>query len=312
MHIQQLNMKLNILISGGTGLAGSYLLPFLTEKGHTITVLTTGKPRTSDNKNITYSHWHPEKAILDQSLFETHNVVINMAGASVGERWTESHRKSILDSRVAGTALLADAINQKNSAVKLFVSFSATGIYPSNGLPATEESQLADESDFLASVCQSWEKASEITNPKVRKVILRLGIIFSPRGGMLGKLLPLFRWGLGASLGNGQQLISWIHPEDLCRIIEHILENREVSGIINATAPKPISMKKFSELLAKQLRRPLILPPVFAWQLKLIGGEGALEALKSFYVTSKTLEGAGFVFKYETAEEALKELIGTK
>lgn len=299
---------MRILISGGTGLTGSYLVPYLQNLGHRVTVLTTRRSSNGDTASE-FSFWNPKTSEIDTALFSRHDCVINLAGANVGERWTTKHRAAIMDSRVYGTSLLARCAAAESSMVKTFISLSATGIYAANGAPCNENGPLADDSDFLAGVCKQWEAASNGVADKMQKVTLRLGIVLSPRGGILGKLLPLFKTGLGASIGNGRQYISWIHPEDFCRIIQFVIERPHISGVINATAPRPVTMRDFAQTLAKTLRKPLWLPPVFGWQLRLIGGEGAMEALKSFHVTSEVLPENGFEFKFETASAALADLL---
>jgi len=299
---------MRILISGGTGLTGGYLVPFLQNLGHQVTVLSTRKSANS-NSTTSFSFWNPKTGEIDPTLFSRHDCIINLAGANVGERWTSEHKAAIMDSRVEGTSLLAQHAVAESSTVKSFISLSATGIYAATGAPCTEDSPLANDEDFLAGVCKQWEAASAPVNGKMQKVTLRLGIVFSPRGGMLGKLLPLFKLGMGASIGNGRQFISWIHPEDFCRIIQFVIERPQISGVINAASPQPVTMRDFAVKLAKRVGKPLWLPPVCGWQLRLIGGEGALEALKSFQITSRVLSESGFDFKFETASEAFTDLL---
>lgn len=229
------------------------------------------------------------------------DVVINLAGAPIIKRWSESYKQTLVDSRIGTTRKLVNAINQSN--VKHFISTSAIGIYP-NETPCDEScTQHAD--DFLSKLVQDWEK--EALNAKVPTSILRFGVVLGKDGGALTQMLPPFKLGLGGTLGDGSMMTSWIHIKDLIRIYEYLITHH-CEGIYNATAPHPVSNHTFTKALGKVLHRPTIFPiPLFL--LRLLFAQAACVLTDSKEVYPKALQEAGFKFDYPHIDAALRDIL---
>ncbi len=235
------------------------------------------------------------------SKLEDVDVVINLAGATILKRWTAKHKRSIYESRIQTTRKLVQAINQ--SRVKHFISTSAIGIYASGS--AADESSKDEAGDYLATVVNAWE--AEAIQANCLTTILRFGVILGRNGGALQKMLLPFVLGIGGPIGRGDMMMSWIHEKDLVKIYRHIIEH-EIEGVINATAPNPVSNARFTKALAKVLRRPAFLPlPPFV--LRLIYGEGAGVLLESKEVYPKVLTDIGFRFDYAHIDHALADIL---
>ena len=232
------------------------------------------------------------------------DAIIHLAGANVGDkRWTKRYKSEILNSRLLGTTTIANAVNELKP--KVFISSSAIGWYGETGNRAVTENDRGGD-DFLAAVCREWEAAADLVTG-VRTVKIRTGLVLEPTGGALGRMLPLFRFGLGGKLGNGKQWWSWITLHDELRAIEFILENQNLSGAINLTSPNPVTNQEFTSALARALRRPALFPaPAFA--LKLALGGFSTEILGSKKVMPNVLQEAGFQFDYPHIGPALEAL----
>ncbi|QSZ42139.1 TIGR01777 family protein [Sulfurimonas aquatica] len=230
------------------------------------------------------------------------DAVFNLAGAPIIKRWSDSYKELLLSSRVDTTRKIVNAINR--SEVKHFISTSAIGAYPNDS--AFDESYEAYADDFLGSLTSQWE--SEARKCSKPTTIVRFGVILGSEGGALAQMLTPFKLGLGGVIGNGKMMTSWIDIEDLVRIYEYILESK-ITGIINATAPKPVTNYAFTKALGKQLKRVTILPlPEFV--LKLLFGEGSTVLTASKEVYPKRLLESGFKFKYEEIDSSLSHLLG--
>ena len=230
--------------------------------------------------------------------------VIHLAGAGVGDkRWTKKYKSEILNSRLLGTTTIANAVAQVKP--KVFISSSAIGWYGETGNRAVTETDRGGD-DFLAAVCREWEAAADLAGD-VRTVKMRTGLVLDPTGGALGRMLPLFRFGLGGKLGNGKQWWSWITLHDQLKAIEFMLENKNISGPVNLTAPNPVTNQEFTSALARALRRPALFPaPAFA--LKLALGGFSTEILGSKKVLPAVLQDAGFAFEFPHIGPALDAL----
>lgn len=228
------------------------------------------------------------------------DVVINLAGAPIIQRWSEEYKKILISSRVDTTATLVEAINQ--SEVKHFISTSAVGAYP-DAEPSDERSVLGY--DFLAELTKKWEFTANRCNKPT--AILRFGIILGADGGALAQMLPPFKFGVGGTIGDGSMMMSWIDIDDLMGIYEFIIDNR-ITGVYNATAPHPVTNTEFTKALGDVLHRPTLLPlPEFA--LKLLYGEGASVLTGSKEVYPKALQEAGYMFRYPRIQESLEHLL---
>ncbi len=288
-----------IAVTGTTGLIGSALVGHLKAEGHTVQRLVRRPALTPEEVT-----WDPKKGTVDLAALEGVDAIIHLAGAGVGDkRWSKKYRAEILNSRLLGTTTIASAVNTLKPS--LFICASAMGYYGETGNRAVIESDRPGN-DFLATVCKEWEGAADLERD-VRTVKLRTGLVLDPADGALGKMLPLFRFGLGGKLGSGKQWWSWITLHDVIRAITFAIEN-DISGPINLTSPNPATNQEFTAALARALRRPALLPvPGFA--LKIALGGFSAEILGSKKVLPQALTDAGFTFDYPHLAPAIAELV---
>ena len=295
---------MKIVISGASGLIGTQLVAKLSSSGHEVVRLVRRSPKSGEIQ------WNPKSGTLDAAALEGVDAVIHLSGAGIGDkRWTSGYRKEILDSRTATTALLATTMASLSRKPSVFLSGSAIGIYG-----ARNDEQLTEVSThgtgFLAEVCEQWEAAAKpAVDAGIRTVYLRTGIVLSPKGGALKKLLPLFKLGVGGKFGSGKQWQSWISIDDEIGAIEHLL-TANVSGAVNLTAPNPVTNAEFTKVLASVLKRPAIVPvPTFAPKI-LLGGELADALLFTGQrVIPAALNASGYMFKHTTLESAFRSLL---
>ena len=288
-----------IAVTGASGLIGSALVGYLKSQGHTVQRLVRRSAVSSEE--IT---WDPTAGTVDMDALAGVDAVIHLAGAGVSDkRWTKKYKSEILNSRLLGTTTIAKAVAIVKPQV--FISASAIGWYGESGNRAVVESDRVGD-DFLAAVCREWEAAADLAGD-VRTVKLRTGLVLDPTGGALGKMLPLFRFGLGGKLGNGKQWWSWITLHDQIRAIAFLLENK-VSGPVNVTSPNPVTNSEFTAGLARAMHRPALFP-VPAIALKITLGGFSSEVLGSKKVMPQVLTEAGFTFDYPHISSALDKLV---
>jgi hypothetical protein len=287
-----------IAITGSSGLIGTALVGHLKSEGHTVQRLVRRSPVAVDEVT-----WDPFTGYVDLDALEGVDAIIHLAGTPVADkRWTKKYKTEILNSRLLGTTTIAKAAAQIKPDV--FISASAIGWYGESGNRAVVESDRAGD-DFLAAVCREWEAAADLA-VGVRTVKLRTGLVLDPTGGALGKMLPLFRLGLGGKLGNGKQWWSWITLHDVVRAIDFALVN-DISGPVNLTSPNPVTNQEFTSALARALHRPALFPaPSLALKIGL--GGFSSEVLGSKRVVPKVLQDAGFTWDYPHITESLKIL----
>ena len=288
-----------IAITGASGLIGTALVGKLKSDGYTVQRLVR-RPTVSPEEIF----WNPAQSEIDLDSLAGVDAVIHLAGAGVGDkRWTKKYKSEILNSRLLGTTTIANAVAQVKP--KVFISSSAIGWYGETGNRAVVESDRGGD-DFLAAVCREWEAAADLASD-VRTVKIRTGLVLDPTGGALGRMLPLFRFGLGGKLGNGKQWWSWITLHDHLRAIEFLMENAQISGAVNLTSPNPVTNQEFTSALARALRRPALFPaPAFA--LKAALGGFSTEILGSKKVLPGVLQDAGFNFDFPHIGPALDAL----
>jgi uncharacterized protein (TIGR01777 family) len=281
---------------------GSALVGKLKSEGHTVQRLVRREIVSPEEIS-----WNPARGEVDLEALNGVDAVIHLAGANVGDkRWTKKYRAEILNSRLLGTATIAGAVSQVKPSV--FISASAIGWYGDTGNRAVHEDDRAGD-DFLAAVCKQWEAAAD-TALNTRIVKIRTGLVLDPMSGALGKMLPLFRLGLGGKLGSGKQWWSWITLHDQLKAIEFLLAH-EINGAVNLVAPHPATNSEFTAALARALHRKALIPaPAFA--LKLALGGFASEILGSKKVIPSKLLDAGFEFDYPHLAPALSALIDQK
>ena len=288
-----------IAVTGASGLIGTALVGYLKSQGHTVQRLVRRAAVSSEE--IT---WDPIAGTVDMDALAGVDAVIHLAGAGVSDkRWTKKYKSEILNSRLLGTTTIAKAVAIVKPQV--FISASAIGWYGESGNRAVVESDRVGD-DFLAAVCREWESAADLAGD-VRTVKLRTGLVLDPTGGALGKMLPIFRFGLGGRLSNGKQWWSWITLHDQIRAIAFLLESK-ISGPVNMTSPNPVTNSEFTAGLARAMHRPALFP-VPALALKIVLGGFSAEVLGSKKVMPQALTEAGFTFDYPHISSALEKLV---
>jgi uncharacterized protein (TIGR01777 family) len=316
-----------VTITGGTGLVGTALSAMLAENGYDVIILSRNPIETAAKHNyqekhpafrhtgkIYYSRWDVENQYIDPSALVQSDYIIHLAGAGVAEKsWNKARKKEILESRTTSGKLLVNALQTNPNKVKAVISASAIGWYgPDNGTPFKEDDSPSN--DFLGSTCVAWENSIQpVESLGIRLAKLRLGIVLSVKGGALAEFRKPLYTGVAAVLGSGNQMISWIHIEDVCRLFMFAMENESFSGSFNAVAPSPVSNKLLVQKLANNItgkKHLSINVPSFV--LKLILGEMSVEVLKSCTVDSDKIKNLGFNFKYSTIETALDDIYPAK
>ncbi|NUM34162.1 MAG: TIGR01777 family protein [Candidatus Brocadiae bacterium] len=294
---------MKVLVSGSSGFLGKNLVFYLKQKGHEVISLVR-----TQNKGENTVYWNPEKGIIGK--LPPIDAAIHLSGENIGnERWTKEKKKKILDSRVLSTRLLAKTFSEMTTPPKMWLCASACGFYGNQG-----DKKLTEESPkgkgFLSDVCQEWEKETQSVKAKgIRVASLRFGIILSPQGGVLEKMLIPFKLGLGGPIGNGKQYVSWISLDDAVSAIHHCLICEKIQGPVNLVAPEPITNEGFSKLLGKILNRPTVFfIPNMAPRIMLgeMGEELVLYSIRS--MPAKLLE-TGYSFIHPDMETALRYLL---
>lgn len=292
--------KINtVAVTGASGLIGTALVSQLRADGYEVKKLVRRATRSNDEIS-----WNPTLGEIDLASLAGTDAIIHLAGAGVGDkRWSAAYKSEILNSRLLGTTTIAKAAAELG--VKKFISASAIGYYGETGNRALTESDRGGE-DFLSVVCREWEAAADLAND-VPTIKLRTGLVLDPTGGALGRMLPLFRFGLGGKLGSGKQWWSWITLHDQIRAITFLLESK-ITGAVNLTAPNPVTNQEFTAALARAMHRPAIFPaPAFALRIAL--GGFSTEILGSKKVMPKVLTDSGFIFDYPHVSNALTALV---
>jgi len=296
---------MNILLSGSTGLVGSAVLSELQRGGHRVQRLVRRSPRTDDEVE-----WDPTGGRIQTERLAGVEAVVHLAGENVAaRRWSPEQKARIRDSRVLGTQLLCDALSGQPTRPRVFVGASAIGYYGDRGDEVMTESS-PPAGDFLAETCVAWEAASDALAARGTRVVrLRIGVVLSPRGGVLHRMLPIFRLGLGGALGSGRQFFSWIALDDVVAVVLRALQDDRLTGPCNATAPHPVTNADFTATLGRVLRRPTLLPmPAFAVRM-LMGEMGETLALASTRVHPQKLLDDDFEFGFPQLEDALRHLL---
>ncbi|MEO8415158.1 MAG: TIGR01777 family oxidoreductase [Ginsengibacter sp.] len=305
-----------VLISGGTGLIGTKLTTYLAGNNFEVIILSRNKNKSSGNPKITYSFWDVKKQIIDINALKKADHIIHLAGAGVmDKKWTPAYKNEIIESRTKSSELLVNTLKENTNQVKSFISASAIGWYGPDSEPLLHvdgfiETDPADKS-FLGNACLVWESSVDpVAAMGIRLVKLRTGIVLSNEGGAFKEFKMPLRFGVAGILGDGKQMVSWIHIDDICRMYVEAMENDSVRNVYNAVAPLPVTNKKLIIATAEKLRNKFYIPihvPTFF--LKLFLGQKSVEILKSATVSDKKIKLAGFTFLYPTIESALDELI---
>ena len=295
-----------VLISGGSGLVGSMITQKLLQKGYEVSILSRSNKKIP---GVSVYQWDPAQNKMDPEALQNVNCIINLAGASVASgRWTDSQKQQIYNSRIDATKTLKKFLLHQEKKPQLFISASAIGYYG-------YQSKVFTESDppgqgFLAKVTVDWEEEAFKTREHgVRVAIVRIGVVLSEKDGALPKLVLPIKYYLGAPLGSGQQVISWIHIDDLSNLFIHLFENK-IEGIFNAAAPNPVTNKQLTQVAANTIGKKLWLPNVPSFALKLALGEMSQVVLKSQLVDGNKIEETGFNYRFPEINSALQNLLG--
>jgi len=298
---------MKVFITGGTGFVGRSLAPSFIRAGHEVTILSrSGKGAEKLLAGASFIEGDPTQKGRWQAAAKNHDVVINLAGASIFTRWTEETKKIILQSRIMATRNLVEAA--EGSKIQTLFSTSAVGYYGFHGEEVlTEESPPGN--DFLAQLAQDWEKEAEKAAARgCRVVITRFGIVLGEKGGALGQMVPLFKKYLGGPMGSGKQWFSWIHIEDLVRAFLFLMDHPEISGPVNFTSPNPVQNKTLANALGRVMHRPAFFSaPGFT--LRLFLGEFGSVLLAGQRVIPQKLLKSGFQFRYPDIDQALEQII---
>ena len=295
-----------IAVTGSTGLVGSALVDSLAQDNIRVLRLVRREARTEDEVA-----WNPTKQTIEAAKLEGIDAVVHLAGRNiVDRRWTPAFKKEIRDSRVLGTQLISKTIAELDQKPRVLVSASAIGYYGVRGSEVlTEESSAG--TGFLAETCQEWEAACQPAwEAGVRVVQLRIGAVLSPKGGMLKKLLPQFRLGLGGVVGRGDQIVSWIALHDLVNSIRHAIDHEGLHGAVNATAPEPVSNRTFTKALGAKLSKPtFMMAPAGALRVAL-GPMASEIIIGGADIRPERLTHSGFQFQEPKITDALDQLLG--
>jgi uncharacterized protein (TIGR01777 family) len=299
---------MKIFMTGGTGFVGTFLTDRLTREGHHVTILTqaiTG--RELKKPGLSYLTGDPNSRGKWQEAVRDHDVIVNLAGASIFSRWTQQQKTILRTSRVNTTRHLVEALPDDARHITFF-STSAVGYYGFHEDEELTESSPAGN-DFLARLAHEWEEEALRAREKgARVVITRFGIVLGPNGGALGQMIPLFKFFLGGPLGNGRQWFSWVHIQDLTESFVFLLKHKEVSGAVNLCSPRPVRNKDLGKAIGRVLHRPSFLPAP-GFMIELILGEFGSVLLKGQRVIPRRLLDSGFQFQYPGIDEALNNII---
>jgi uncharacterized protein len=302
---------MNVFMTGGTGFVGTTLSEKLLALGHGVTVLTRAAvPEGEGRSGVRYVTGDPTQPGPWQKAVAGHDVIINLAGASIFKRWTKEAKQVIRDSRIKTTRNLVHAISGASPKGAVLFSTSAIGYYGFHGDEALDEESTPGE-DFLANLSQEWEaEALQAVQHGVRVVICRFGIVLGAGGGALDQMVPVFKKGLGSPLGSGKQWFSWIHEQDLVAIYLFLLDKSDVSGPVNCTAPHPVRNKELTKALAHAMGKPTFMPAVPGFVVKMTMGEFGAVLLEGQKVMPKRLLTLGYPFRFPRIEAALQDLLG--
>lgn len=299
-------------ITGGTGLVGNHLIPLLLSKGHEVVIFTRHIAGKTPGTGCTYAQWDAEKQVCDAGALQKLNAVIHLAGEPVAaKRWTKQQKQKIRDSRVVGTRFLVEQLKTHAPNCRTFIGASGMGFYgPDNGTPFTETQPAAN--DFLGETSREWEAEEQKAADFLHTVIFRFSIVLAKEGGAFPKFVQPLSFGIMPILGGGKQILSWIHVDDLARLLLFALENTDIQGTYNAATATPLTNRQLMKEIATAKGGLHIPIPVPSFLLKLALGEMSIEVLKSCTVSAtKTLE-TGFVFGYPEISGALKDLLAKK
>lgn len=302
-------MEKNVLITGGTGFIGKVLTDALLQKGYSVSILSrTVKPR---KEKVSYYVWDVTSQSIEEKSVLNADYIIHLAGENIGEKkWTAKRKEEIRNSRTQSAQLIYSVLKKHNKQIGAFVSASGIGYYGAlNGHGICTETTLPGN-DFVGQVCQDWEKSADLMKGLgIRTVKIRTGLVLGKNEGLLNKLSPIFKKGLGSVLGSGKQYMPWIHVDDLCRMYIEAIENPNMSGAYNATINDSTTNQVFSKTLAESLGRHMFLPKIPSFVIQLGMGEMSSLVLTGRRVSSDKIKKLGFRFRFKNLKKAMKDCV---
>ena len=296
---------MKILITGATGLVGKELVQLLLSKNHSVNYLTTSLSKIENKPNYKGFYWNPQQGKIDENCLYEVDVIVHLAGATIAKRWTNAYKQEIIESRILSSELLYNLVRKTPNQVKQFVSASGTASYPESFTKVYDETTKETEDSFLSNVVKKWEESANRFQVLGLKVgILRTGIVLSKDGGALPEMAKPIKLGLGAYMGNGKQMQSWIHIDDLVALYCFVIE-KQLEGVYNAVTSNPVSNAKLTKVIAKKLKKPLFLPNIPQFLMKLILGEMSYLLFTSKKLSSQKIQDLGFEFQFPEIEQAI-------
>jgi uncharacterized protein len=300
---------MKVLITGATGLVGKKLVKKLLFEKIEVHYLSTSKLKLKNKLYYTGFYWNPKTGQINDKAFDGVDAIIHLAGANIASRWTIAYKKEILGSRILSSNLLFETLKRIPNQVKQVISASGTAIYPDSFDKIFSETETQIATGFLSDVVVQWEQSIskiEVLNIKVCKV--RTGIVYAKKGGALPEIIKPIRWGFGTSFGSGKQIQSWIHIQDLVAMYYFLLIHNK-NGIFNAISPETVSDEKLTKTIATVLKKPLFLPNIPRFIMKLILGDMHELLFTNKNISSQKVINEGFVFKFPTIEKAITDIL---
>lgn len=301
-------MPEKVIIAGGSGMVGSHLTELLKEEGYQVAILS--RKKSGEKNGVQYFQWNPLEGEIDQNALADADHIINLTGRNLNDkRWTEAFKNELYCSRVESTRFLLEKVKEQQAPVKSWANASAVGYYGfDRSEKLTEESASGD--DFLARICRDWEEeAQKISELNIRLGIFRIGVVLAPEKSALQQMEMPVRYWAGAPISPGDQVVPWIHVEDLCKMLLFFLKNADVKGTFNAVAPQPATNEELMRKIAEVEGKPMFMPTVPKFALKMLLGEAANLVTGNLNISSKKIQSAGFQFKYTEVKGALKDLL---
>lgn len=300
---------MTILITGATGLVGQELVQLLLKNGHIVHYLSTSKNKLVTEAAYKGFYWNPKTAEIDLNSLTNVEVVVHLAGATVSKKWTKAYKQEIIESRVLSTRLLYHTLQKNGNQVKQIVSASAIGIYPDSLTNIYHETDLEVDPSFLGDVVKQWEnEVSQFEKLNILVAKIRIGLVLAKNGGALQEMIKPIKFGVGAAFGSGQQYQSWIHLHDLAAIFSHVIENNR-SGVYNGVSPYPVTNEVLTQAIAKTLEKPLFLPNIPKFVMKILLGEMHILLFSSQHVSCRKLLDENFQYKFASLDKALNDLL---
>ena len=299
---------MKILITGATGLIGSELVKLLLSKNHSVHYLTTANAKIKEEPNYKGFYWNPQEGKIDERCIDGVDAIVHLAGANIAQRWTNKYKQEIIESRTLSSELLFNLIKKSPNQVKQIVSASGTAISPESISQVYDETTTESEDSFLSNVVKKWEESVDtfqVLGIKVCK--LRTGIVLSNQGGALPEMVKPIKYGFGAAMGTGKQIQSWIHITDLVTLYYFAIE-KQLEGIFNAVSPNPVSNQELTKVIAKTLKKPLWLPNIPEFVMKLILGEISYLLFSSKNLSSIKITNSSFHFQFPKIDKAIYDL----